>query len=130
MVFISISSIDGRGTREGWSPTSPGTWSVGAFAIHPTLGLGIASPQKFTTTVPLSITAEIPEILQRGETLAAIITLKSSLTVDVTIEVTFHNSDQYFEFEPLENAIDSTKSKYTIEIVYVDKFYSNVVGKL
>ncbi|CAH4004421.1 unnamed protein product [Pieris brassicae] len=109
-MFANVSvGMDGKGTREGWSPPSPGTWSVGAFAIHPTLGLGIAPPQKFTTTVPLSITAEIPEILQRGETLAAIITLKSSLTVDIAIEVTFHNSDQYFEFEPLENTIDSTK---------------------
>ncbi|VVD02140.1 unnamed protein product [Leptidea sinapis] len=100
---------DGKGTREGWSPLSPGSWSVGAFAVHPTLGLGIASPQRFTTNVPLTITAELPETLQKGETLAAVITLRSSLTVDTALDVTFHNSDQYFEFEPLQNTVDSPK---------------------
>ncbi|CAG4944809.1 unnamed protein product [Colias eurytheme] len=100
---------DGKGSREGWSPLTPGSWSVGAFAIHPTLGLGLAPPQQFTTTVPLTITAELPETLQKGETLAAVVTLKSSLSVDTSIEITFHNSDQYFEFEPLENTIESTK---------------------
>ncbi|XP_072936646.1 thioester-containing protein 1 allele S3-like isoform X2 [Epargyreus clarus] len=100
---------DGKGTRERWSPLIPGEWSVGAFAIHPTLGLGLAEPQKFTTSVPLSITAELPETLQKGETLAVIVTLKSTLPVETSLLVTFHNSDQYFEFEPLENTVDSTK---------------------
>ncbi|XP_026487589.2 thioester-containing protein 1 allele S3-like [Vanessa tameamea] len=100
---------DGMGTRERWSPITPGEWSVGAFAIHPTLGLGLAAPRKLTTALPLSMTAELPESLQKGETIAIIITLKSSLTVDTSVEVTFHNSDQYFEFEPLENNVDSSK---------------------
>lgn len=91
---------------------NPGEWTVGAFAIHPTLGLGLAVPQRFTTNVPLAITAELPASLQRGETLAAVIILKSSLTVDTSVEVTFHNSDQYFEFEPLENNVESSKSKF------------------
>ncbi|CAH2104661.1 unnamed protein product [Euphydryas editha] len=100
---------DGMGTRERWSPITPGEWSVGAFAVHPTLGLGLAAPQKLTTALPLSMTAELPESLQKGETIAIVITLKSSLTVDTTVEVTFHNSDQYYEFEPLENNVDSSK---------------------
>lgn len=100
------------GTRERWSPITPGDWSVGAFAVHPTLGLGLAQPRKITTALPLSITAELPETLQKGEAVAIIITLKSSLTVDASVEVTFHNSDQYYEFEPLENSVDSSKSKY------------------
>ncbi|CAG9566895.1 unnamed protein product [Danaus chrysippus] len=105
---ITIGS-DGVGTRERWSPITPGEWSVGAFAIHPTLGLGLAAPRKFNTALPLSLSAELPASLQKGETLAVIVTLKSSLTVDTSVEVTFHNSDQYYEFEPLENNIDSTK---------------------
>ncbi|XP_045774990.1 C3 and PZP-like alpha-2-macroglobulin domain-containing protein 8 [Maniola jurtina] len=100
---------DGVGTRERWSPVTPGEWSVGAFAVHPTLGLGIAAPRKVTTALPLSLTAELPETLQKGETLAVIVTLKSTLTVDTSVEVTFHNSEQYYEFEPLENNIDSAK---------------------
>lgn len=105
-------SADGMGTRERWSPITPGEWSVGAFAVHPTLGLGLAAPQKLTTALPLSMTAELPESLQKGETIAIVITIKSSLTVDTNVEVTFHNSDQYYEFEPLENNVDSSKSKY------------------
>lgn len=58
------------------------------------------------------MTAELPATLQRGETLAAIVILKNNLAVDTNIEVTFYNSDQYFEFEPLDNSLDSTKSKY------------------
>ncbi|CAH0725826.1 unnamed protein product, partial [Brenthis ino] len=100
---------DGMGTRERWSPITPGDWSVGAFAVHPILGLGLAQPKKLTTALPLSITAELPETLQKGEAVAIIITLKSSLTVDTSVEVTFHNSDQYYEFEPLENSVDSSK---------------------
>lgn len=114
VINVEISTCfrsDGKGTGQSWSPTNPGEWTVGAFAIHPTLGLGLASPQSFTTNVPLTITAELPASLQRGETLAAVIILKSSLTVDTSVEVTFHNSDQYFEFEPLENNVDSSKSK-------------------
>ncbi|XP_063529848.1 thioester-containing protein 1 allele R1-like [Cydia strobilella] len=100
---------DGRGSQNRVSPSTSGNWLVGAFAVHPELGLGLASPQKFTTSIPLTITAELPASLQRGEALAAVITLKSTLTVDTSVEVTFHNSEQYFEFEPLENNIDSAK---------------------
>ncbi|CAG5022083.1 unnamed protein product [Parnassius apollo] len=109
-LFANLSlGNDGKGTKEVWSPMAPGEWTIGAFSVHPTLGLGLAAPQTFTTSVPLSITAELPETLQRGEMLAAVIILKNSLSQDVTVEVTFHNSDQYFEFEPLENNVDSTK---------------------
>ncbi|CAH2243434.1 jg9350 [Pararge aegeria aegeria] len=100
---------DGVGTRERWSPVTPGEWTVGAFAVHPTLGLGIAEPRKVATALPISLTAELPDTLQKGETLAVIVTLKSTLTVDTSIEVTFHNSEQFYEFEPLENSIDSAK---------------------
>lgn len=113
-IYNYIYSNDGVGTRERWSPVTPGEWTVGAFAVHPTLGLGIAEPRKVTTALPLSLTAELPETLQKGETLAVIVTLKSTLTVDTSVEVTFHNSDQYYEFEPLENSIDSAKSEYNI----------------
>ncbi|KAJ0181857.1 hypothetical protein K1T71_002579 [Dendrolimus kikuchii] len=100
---------DGRGSKERWTPVTPGEYSIGAFAVHPTLGLGLATPQKFTTSVPLTITAEIPTTLQRGETLATVIILSTTLAVDTSVEVTFYNSDQYFEFEPLDNDVDSSK---------------------
>ncbi|KPJ15105.1 CD109 antigen [Papilio machaon] len=86
-----------------------GKWSIGAFSVHPTLGLGLATPQSFVTSVPLALSAELPDTLQRGETLAIVITLQNSMPTDVTVEVTFHNSDQYFEFEPLENTVETTK---------------------
>lgn len=82
--------------------------------MHPSLGLGLAEPQTFTTEVPLAISAELPGSLQKGETVAAIIILSSSLTVDTSVEITFHNSEQYFEFEPLENSVDSNKSKHFV----------------
>ena len=104
-------SFDGKGAKERWTSVTPGEFSIGAFSVHPTLGLGLASPQRFTTSVPLSMTAELPTTLQRGETIAAVIILKTTLAVDTSVEVTFYNSDQYFEFEPLENELDSAKSK-------------------
>lgn len=112
---ILFLSNDGQGTKERWTPTSPGEYVVGAFAVHPTLGLGVAEPQRFTTSVPLSITAELPASLQKGETVAAVVILKTSLAVDTSVEVTFYNSDQYFEFEPLDNDVDSAKSKLDYE---------------
>ncbi|XP_022820433.1 CD109 antigen-like [Spodoptera litura] len=100
---------DGQGAKERWTAMTPGEFSIGAFSVHPTLGLGLASPQKFTTSVPLSMSAELPATLQRGETVAAVIILKTTLAVDTSVEVTFYNSDQYFEFEPLDNELDSVK---------------------
>ncbi|KAJ8726365.1 hypothetical protein PYW07_001063 [Mythimna separata] len=100
---------DGQGAKERWTSVTPGEFSIGAFSVHPTLGLGLASPQKFTTSVPLSMSAELPATLQRGETVAAVIILKTTLAVDTSVEVTFYNSDQYFEFEPLDNELDSAK---------------------
>ncbi|KAG6455793.1 hypothetical protein O3G_MSEX009390, partial [Manduca sexta] len=100
---------DGKGSKEVWTPTTTGEFIVGGFAVHPTLGLGRATPQNFTTSVPLSMTAELPTILQKGETIAAIIILTTTLAVDTSVEVTFYNSDQYFEFEPLENEVESAK---------------------
>lgn len=104
-------SNDGTGGVNRVTPMMLGKWSIGAFAIHPTLGLGLAEPKKIETAKTLDITAELPTTLQRGETIAAIIILKSTLSVDTSVEVTLHNSEQYFEFEPLENDIDSNKSK-------------------
>ncbi|XP_053625843.1 thioester-containing protein 1 allele S3-like [Plodia interpunctella] len=101
--------FDGTGSIERRTPTTSIDLTVGAFAVDPNLGLGLASPQKFQVQVPLSISAELPETMQRGETLAAVVILKSTLTVDTSLEVTFYNSDQYFEFEPLDNDIDSAK---------------------
>ncbi|CAG9098707.1 unnamed protein product [Plutella xylostella] len=100
---------DGKGQINRQTPITSGEWSVGAFAIHPNLGLGLASPKKFTTSVALSISAELPASLQKGETIAAVVTLTSSLSVDTAVEVTFHNSEQYFEFEPLENSVEASK---------------------
>ncbi|XP_075992321.1 thioester-containing protein 1 allele R1-like [Anticarsia gemmatalis] len=100
---------DGNGAKERWTSETSGEFAIGAFSVHPTLGLGLASPQKFATSVPLAITAELPASLQRGETVAAVIILKTTLAVDTSVEVTFYNSDQYFEFEPLENELESTK---------------------
>uniref|UniRef100_A0A2A4K0R1 TEP1-F n=1 Tax=Heliothis virescens TaxID=7102 RepID=A0A2A4K0R1_HELVI len=100
---------DGTGAKERWTSVTAGEFSIGAFSVHPTLGLGLATPQKFTTSVPLSMTAELPATLQRGESVAAVIILKTTLAVDTSVEVTFYNSDQYFEFEPLDNELDSAK---------------------
>lgn len=102
---------DGKGSVNRLTPVTSGEWTVGAFAVHPVLGLGLAVPQKVTTSLPLAISAELPAALQRGETLAAVVTLTSTLTVPTSLEVTFHNSEQYFEFEPLDNNLDSSKSK-------------------
>lgn len=114
-------SNDGKGAKERWTLTNPGRFAVGAFAVHPTLGLDVAVKKEFTTSVPLHITAELPATLQKGETLAAVMVLKTTLAVDTDVELTFHNSDQYFEFEPLENELDSAKSKH----LYLHNHYHN-----
>ncbi|CAB3250011.1 unnamed protein product [Arctia plantaginis] len=100
---------DGNGAKERWTAETPGEFSIGAFSVHPTLGLGLATPQKFTTSVPLALDAELPSSLQRGETVAAVVILKTTLAVDTPVEVTFYNSDQYFEFEPLDNELENAK---------------------
>lgn len=112
-LFPSLCSNDGNGAKERWTAETPGEFSIGAFSVHPILGLGLATPQKFTTSVPLALDAELPSSLQRGETVAAVVILKTTLAVDTPVEVTFYNSDQYFEFEPLDNELDNGKSEYT-----------------
>ncbi|KAL0849223.1 hypothetical protein ABMA28_013556 [Loxostege sticticalis] len=101
----------GRGSAERWTPPPhvPVKLRVGAFAVDSKLGLGLASPQDIATSVPLSINVELPNTMQRGETVAAVVVLKSTLTADVTVEVTMYNTGQKFEFEPLDNDINSKK---------------------
>lgn len=110
---FSFCSNLGRGSAERWTPPPhvPVKLRVGAFAVDSKLGLGLASPQDIATSVPLSINVELPNTMQRGEAVAAVVVLKSTLTADVTVEVTMYNTGQKFEFEPLDNDINSKKSK-------------------
>ncbi|KAM3964840.1 thioester-containing protein 1 allele R1 [Aphomia sociella] len=100
---------DGQSSNERRSPGLPTELIVGGFAVDSNLGLGLAEPKTILVALPLSVTVELPPTMQKGETLAAIVILKSTLTVDITAEVTFYNSDQYFEFEPLDNDVGSSK---------------------
>ncbi|GBP44985.1 CD109 antigen [Eumeta japonica] len=100
---------DGKGSASRRTPMAAGEWSVGAFALHPTKGLGLAAPRTFTASTPLALTAELPAQLRRGEMLAAVVTVTSTLATDTDVELTFHNTEQYFEFEPLDNEVDSVK---------------------
>jgi hypothetical protein len=111
------SSNDGKGSTGRFTPPPqvPVDIKVGAFAVDSKLGLGIADPKSFATAVPLSISCELPATMQRGEAVAAVVVLKNTLTVDTSVEVTMYNTAQFFEFEPLENDINATKSKYLTE---------------
>ncbi|CAH0404826.1 unnamed protein product [Chilo suppressalis] len=102
---------DGKGSTGRFTPPPqvPVKLTIGAFAVDPQLGLGLASPQSFATAVPLSISCQLPATMQRGETVAAVVVLKSTLTVDISLEVTLYNTAQFFEFEPLDNDINATK---------------------
>ncbi|KAL4708067.1 hypothetical protein ACJJTC_009846 [Scirpophaga incertulas] len=102
---------DGKGSIGRFTPPPqvPATITVGAFAVDSKLGLGLASPRTFSTTVPLSISCDLPSSMQLGESLAAVVVLKNTLAADLSLEVTMYNTAQFFEFEPLENDINSTK---------------------
>ncbi|CAH0748966.1 unnamed protein product [Diatraea saccharalis] len=102
---------EGKGSIGRFTPPPqvPVNMKIGAFAVDSQLGLGIASPQTFANSVPLSISCELPATMQRGETVAAVVVLKSTLTVDISLEVTMYNTAQFFEFEPLDNDINATK---------------------
>lgn len=112
--MISLHSNDGRGSAGRWTPPphAPVELKVGAFAVDPVLGLGLASPQNLATSVPLSINVELPNTMQKGETVAAVVILKSTLSEDISVDVTMYNEGQKFEFELLDNDINSKKSKF------------------
>ncbi|XP_028159271.1 CD109 antigen-like [Ostrinia furnacalis] len=107
---FSLDNI-GRGSAERWTPPPhvPVKLKLGAFAVDSKMGLGLATPQDIATSVPLSINVELPNTMQRGESVAAVVVLKSTLTADITVEVTMYNTGQKFEFEPLDNDINSKK---------------------
>lgn len=111
---VFYSSKDGRGSAGRWTPPphAPVSLRVGAFAVDPQLGLGVAAPQDLATSVSLSINVELPSTMQKGETVAAVVILKSTLTEDISAEVTMYNTGQKFEFELLDNDINSKKSEF------------------
>ncbi|KAH9632718.1 hypothetical protein HF086_013090 [Spodoptera exigua] len=105
---------DGQGAKERWTAVTPGEFSIGAFSVHPTLGLGLASPQKFTTSVPLSISAELPATLQRGETVAAVIILKTTLAVDTSVEDGYE--EDLFSWSLLDARRGVARANVTLEV--------------
>lgn len=97
-------------------------WSVGAWVVHPTLGLGFAPTVKANVRRRL-LTVSAPSNIKEGETIAVIVNLLNPYYYPLTAEITLQNPNQEFRFEDLSNEINSNPSIYIYNILIVNQFY-------
>ncbi|XP_077291239.1 CD109 antigen-like isoform X2 [Arctopsyche grandis] len=107
-LFTNITLIGDGETTLGRrvSANAGGEWSVGAWAMHPTLGLGFASPIKANVRRRL-LKASAPSQVKVGETVAVIANLFNPYYYALTADITLQNSNQEFRFEDLSNEVNS-----------------------
>jgi hypothetical protein len=120
MLFLFLfRSDDGRGTLGRRVSEKAGMeWSIGAWAVHPTLGLGFAPTTKARMrTEMLSIAA--PDVVKVGETITVTATFHNMYNSDLITEITLHNTNQEFKFEQIGDP-DSKPSKFRIRIFLKD----------
>lgn len=103
MGSIVCCSGDGKGTLGRRVSEKAGMdWSIGAWAIHPTLGLGFAPVLKAQVR-PKLFSIAAPEVARVRETIAITATLHNPYSRELNADITLHNANQEFKFEQVTN---------------------------
>ncbi|KAH8333630.1 hypothetical protein KR059_001594, partial [Drosophila kikkawai] len=103
-LFLNISaSSDGRNSIHRRIPSEMTSWVVSAFALDPVNGLGLSAPMgKMETYKEFYITTELPYSIKRDELIAIPFVVHNNRESDLSVEVTFYNSAQDFDFPQLD----------------------------
>ncbi|XP_055599446.1 thioester-containing protein 1 allele R1-like isoform X28 [Uranotaenia lowii] len=87
-------------------PDTITSWIITGFSVNPVYGLGLTQqPRKLNVFLPFFVSTNLPYSVKRGEVVAIPIVVFNYMDTDQFAEVTFHNTEQEFEFADVENEI-------------------------
>ncbi|XP_058816280.1 thioester-containing protein 1 allele R1-like, partial [Topomyia yanbarensis] len=118
----AYSGFTGEKTITKKVPDTITSWIITGFSVNPVYGLGLTqTPRKLNVFLPFFVSTNLPYSVKRGEIVSIPIVIFNYMESDQNAEVTFHNTEQEFEFADVENEIhDSPKlelfRKKTVEV--------------
>ncbi|KXJ75385.1 hypothetical protein RP20_CCG011856 [Aedes albopictus] len=79
---------------------------ITGFSVSPVYGLGLTrQPRKLNVFLPFFVSTNLPYSVKRGEVVSIPIVVFNYMDTDQTADVTFHNTEQEFEFADVENEV-------------------------
>ncbi|XP_053692791.1 thioester-containing protein 1 allele R1-like isoform X3 [Sabethes cyaneus] len=108
-IWNAIEHFDGFSGEKTITKKVPDTitsWIITGFSVNPVHGLGLTqTPRKLNVFLPFFVSTNLPYSVKRGEIVSIPIVIFNYMETDQNAEVTFHNSEQEFEFADVENEI-------------------------
>ncbi|XP_021702197.1 CD109 antigen isoform X6 [Aedes aegypti] len=102
----SNDSFSGEKTITKKVPDTITSWMITGFSVSPVYGLGLTrQPRKLNVFLPFFVSTNLPYSVKRGEVVSIPIVVFNYMDSDQTAEVTFHNTEQEFEFADVENEV-------------------------
>ncbi|XP_055599437.1 thioester-containing protein 1 allele R1-like isoform X20 [Uranotaenia lowii] len=102
----TICSFSGQKNITKKVPDTITSWIITGFSVNPVYGLGLTQqPRKLNVFLPFFVSTNLPYSVKRGEVVAIPIVVFNYMDTDQFAEVTFHNTEQEFEFADVENEI-------------------------
>ncbi|XP_062547424.1 thioester-containing protein 1 allele R1-like isoform X4 [Armigeres subalbatus] len=102
----SNDSFSGEKTITKKVPDTITSWIITGFSVSPVYGLGLTrQPRKLNVFLPFFVSTNLPYSVKRGEIVSIPIVIFNYMDSDQTAEVTFHNTEQEFEFADVENEV-------------------------
>ncbi|XP_062547431.1 thioester-containing protein 1 allele R1-like isoform X11 [Armigeres subalbatus] len=103
---FSNESFSGEKTITKKVPDTITSWIITGFSVSPVYGLGLTrQPRKLNVFLPFFVSTNLPYSVKRGEIVSIPIVIFNYMDSDQTAEVTFHNTEQEFEFADVENEV-------------------------
>ncbi|XP_021702195.1 CD109 antigen isoform X4 [Aedes aegypti] len=103
---FSNDSFSGEKTITKKVPDTITSWMITGFSVSPVYGLGLTrQPRKLNVFLPFFVSTNLPYSVKRGEVVSIPIVVFNYMDSDQTAEVTFHNTEQEFEFADVENEV-------------------------
>ncbi|XP_062547430.1 thioester-containing protein 1 allele R1-like isoform X10 [Armigeres subalbatus] len=105
-IWDQFDGFSGEKTITKKVPDTITSWIITGFSVSPVYGLGLTrQPRKLNVFLPFFVSTNLPYSVKRGEIVSIPIVIFNYMDSDQTAEVTFHNTEQEFEFADVENEV-------------------------
>ncbi|XP_021702200.1 CD109 antigen isoform X9 [Aedes aegypti] len=105
-IWDHFDGFSGEKTITKKVPDTITSWMITGFSVSPVYGLGLTrQPRKLNVFLPFFVSTNLPYSVKRGEVVSIPIVVFNYMDSDQTAEVTFHNTEQEFEFADVENEV-------------------------
>nr|XP_029708913.1 CD109 antigen-like isoform X3 [Aedes albopictus] len=105
-LWETVGSFSGEKTITKKVPDTITSWMITGFSVSPVYGLGLTrQPRKLNVFLPFFVSTNLPYSVKRGEVVSIPIVVFNYMDTDQTADVTFHNTEQEFEFADVENEV-------------------------